>query len=165
MSFNDLTAKLTADPGQVDSSGAGNFHNTLSLDVFDSLEDAAVEYFLPLSWTERADEIDALLWHGYYGFAQTAGEIETDGQWVELLSWAMRNFSPLVRKLDEGEISSLDHALLVNLFLPERSRDANRWFMDSSIPDDDIMEWREAHRGCELIVVIRSGGLCPPAVH
>ena len=104
------------------------------------------EALRPLSWPARATHLDETLGGSFAALLR--GDPAITGR--DALSLLRANFGPVIRQLDESEIGSLDQAMMLVMFVPERTEDAARWSAENAISGDDALDWLDDHPGYSL---------------
>ena len=111
------------------------------------------EALRPLSWPARATHLDETLGGSFAALLR--GDPAITGR--DALQILRANFGPVIRQLDEPEIGSLDQAMMLLLFVPDRTADAARWSAENATTRNDALGWLDDHPGYSLVLKLLTG--------
>ena len=61
------------------------------------------------------------------------------------------SYGPIIRGFAESEVDSLDEAMLLDMFVPARTADVDRWVAENAIKGDDVQDWLDDHPNHSLM--------------
>ena len=128
--------------------------------MVDAIENLS-EALRPLSWPARATHLDETLGGSFAALLR--GDPAITGR--DALSLLRANFGPVIRQLDEPDIGTLDQAMMLVMFAPDRTADAARWSAENATTGDDVLDWLDDHPGYSLTFMLTGIPASAPMVH